>query len=80
MENKKRLVKYVPIGFVTNYDGIKLKVVETPYNKAECTGCYFSDWERHKRGLAKFSCYAHKMLCTSHLRKDKKHVIFIEKN
>ena len=71
-------MKYYPVGTVFSYDGVRLKVKAIAYNNAVCTGCYFSDWERRKMGLSKFSCCIHSIACTAHLRKDKRHVVFIQ--
>ena len=72
-------MKYYPIGTTVPWPtetGEKLVVEEAKGNKAVCTGCYFTDWQRRKRGLAKFSCYVHQMACTPPNRRDGKHVIF----
>lgn len=67
-----------PTGTIVHYEKVLLVVEATPYNKPVCTGCYFSDWERRRRGLANFSCHLHQMACTKHFRKDRKHVVFKE--
>lgn len=69
---------YTEVGGMINYEGVKLKVVPSTYNKAECFGCYFSDNERDKRNLPRLSCCAHGNMCTKHLRKDGRHVVFVE--
>ena len=75
-------MKDYPIGQVVPWvteTGEKLVVEEAKEvrgNKYVCTGCYFSDHQREKRGLAKFSCYVHQMACTPANRKDKKIIIF----
>ena len=70
---------YIPVGGTFNYDGVDLVVVANKYNKAECTGCHFSDWERRKRGKSRFNCHLHGYACTAHMRKDGKQVIFKRK-
>ena len=67
---------FVPAGRTFRYDGVVLRAEPTPYNNAVCTGCWFSDWEREKRGQAKTSCYIHGYCCTAHNRRDGRHVIF----
>lgn len=73
------MYKYYLVGTIVPWPtetGEQLIVEEVKGNKPLCTHCYFTDTERHKRGLAKFSCYTHNMACTPYHRKDKKHVIF----
>ena len=70
------MIKFAPIGSIIKYDNTTLRVISTPLPM--CTGCFFSDAERKKKGLAKFSCYMHKYACTAHVRKDKSHVIFMK--
>lgn len=73
-------LKDYPIGSIVKYGHDTLVVEPSPNNEPVCTRCYFSEVVRKRLGLtAKFSCYIHKMACTSHMRKDMKHVIFILK-
>lgn len=69
-------MKDFPIGTIVNYrNEAKLTVVKI--DKPLCNGCYFSNGNRYLRPMkGEISCYKHGMLCTSHLRKDKNHVIF----
>lgn len=73
-------MKYYATGERIDYDGVTLLVTPTQYNNAVCTGCWFSDWERRKRGEAKMSCCTHGIACTKNKRKDKRHVVFIKVN
>jgi len=69
---------YTEIGGMITYEGVKLKVVPSIFDRAECSGCYFSDYERDKRHLPRLSCCTHGNMCTKHSRKDGRHVVFVE--
>ena len=74
------MTKFYPVGTIVPWPtetGEKLMVMESQDNKPICTGCFFTDLQRRKRGLGKFSCYMHQMACTPANRKDKKHVKFV---
>lgn len=68
----------IPVGVTFRYKSVSLKVEATKFNDANCYGCYFSDSECNKRGVPHISCYQHGYLCTKNLRKDGKHVTFVE--
>lgn len=69
--------KFYPVGTIVNYRDTKLQIVEQEGNKPSCAGCYFIDSEQDKRGES-ISCYLHGIACTSHQRKDSKHIILKE--
>ena len=70
--------KYYPIGREVDYEGVTLKVVATFDNRPECLHCFFSDSEREKAKLPRMSCCIHGLLCTKHMRRDGKHVVFLK--
>ena len=77
LRNGKAMV-YTAIGGIIMYKAVRLRVMPTMGNAADCMGCYFSDAECNKRGVPHISCYKHGHMCTESMRKDKQHVIFIE--
>lgn len=73
-------MKDISIGTTINYSNT-VKLIVVKQDKPLCTGCYFSNGNRHLRPLkGEISCYTHRMACTPYLRKDKSHVIFKLKN
>ena len=69
---------FVPVGTIIIKENKQLKVVEQFENLPRCTGCYFSDTNRERLGLSKFSCHVLKLPCTASCRQDNKHIIFKE--
>lgn len=70
-------MKDIPIGTEIKYDGFRLKVKATEGNAPTCYHCFFSNYiQGNVLGRHEFSCYLHGMACTSHIRKDRRHVIF----
>lgn len=69
---------FVPVGTIIIRENKQLKVVEQFENLPLCKGCYFSDTNRERLGLSKFSCRDLKFSCTASCRQDNKHVIFKE--
>jgi len=61
---------------IISYEGFTLLVKAQKDNRPSCSGCFFSKYERQKRGLKNVSCCTHGYKCTASQRKDKKHVIF----
>ena len=73
-------MKDYPIGSVFNYENVQLKVVAQKENAASCVGCCFTENRYTKWHGGRISCYVHGLCCTKHIRKDKKHVIFVINN
>ena len=72
IRNKKDL----PINTIFSFQGERLIVIGTNNNEPSCAQCVFSDWERKKKKLGKYSCYLHRLDCSAFSRKDKHHVVF----
>lgn len=70
--------KDISVGVTFRYGIVSLRVEAAPYNEPTCYGCYFSDSECNKRGVPHISCYQHGYLCTKNMRRDGKHVTFVE--
>lgn len=69
-----KFIQYNPVGsrFVNDdphLPGEELRVVEQAGNEPSCKGCYYA-----KKAVRSCSYHA----CTPYLRKDKRHVIFIQ--
>ena len=75
MRNKRI---YLPIGSGVLYEGVFLRVKAQKYNNPRCSDCFFSEAVRKANGLSNISCFVHNFICTAHLRKDKRHVIFVK--
>lgn len=75
----RRLLSY-KIGVKLKYEDNILLVQEVKNNLPSCTGCFFSNWYRHKNTLPTFNCCLLKLACTKAERVDKKHVVFIKIN
>lgn len=69
---------YTAIGGIIVFKAVRLRVMPTMGNAADCMGCYFSDAECDRRGVRRMSCFRHGHMCTAGARKDRQHVIFIE--
>lgn len=70
-------LRYYPIGSIVIYENIQLAIVAQKGNRPSCAGCFFN-YETYRRYISgkRISCCTHGMACTSHMRRDKKHVIF----
>ena len=72
--------KYYSVGRIILYKGDKLLVSPTPNNTPICAKCYFSKHYCATHNIKESACYKHGMLCTAHMRKDKRHVVFIKQD
>jgi len=68
--------RFIKINTIFSFGGEKLIVVGTNNNEPSCSQCVFSDWERRKKKLGRYSCYLHRLDCSAFSRKDKHHVVF----
>ena len=67
--------KYNPIGSTFKEGDVTLLVVESKDNGSTCRGCFYNTRSGTKRAYSG-SCFTHGHACTTHLRKDRKQVIF----
>ena len=70
-------LRYYRVGSIVIYENIQLAIVAQKGNRPSCAGCFFNNTQYRKYSKGKtIACITHGMACTSHMRRDKKHVIF----
>lgn len=68
--------KYNPIGSTFKEGDVTLLVVESKDGGSTCKGCFYSSYIDRTKRAYNGSCFTHGHACTTHLRKDRKQVIF----